>query len=285
MAAWPRPDGDVLARCSTVTWEHRRDRLTAFASRNDFVLASLGEAWAIRLKVVRLDEVNVLRMRIAEDFPSLGNPDDLELFERCQQGLSIDEIEWVDMSKGLGQVADSTFVALDNPREGYHAGQTVALNMLAGTGSMRRITTLWSRPPYERPMLTVIDDPVGVHFAWNGGRCSGGVYAIRDGIESGHRTCQGNLEEAVRPWGVDPDLIPDVFNVFMYTDVVDEHTLVFRESPAQAGDYIELRAEMDVLAAVSACPSETSASNGGEPKRIGLEVWEEPGSGATVEPA
>ena len=31
------------------------------------------------------------------------------------------------------QVADSTFVALDNPREGYHAGQTVALNMLAGT--------------------------------------------------------------------------------------------------------------------------------------------------------
>ena len=29
------------------------------------------------------------------------------------------------------QVADSTFLALDNPREGYHAGQTVALNMLA----------------------------------------------------------------------------------------------------------------------------------------------------------
>ena len=139
---------------------------------------------------------------------------------------------------------------------------------------MRRITTLWSRPPYERLMMTVIDDPVGVHFAWNGGRCSAGVYAVRDGIESGHRTCQGNLEEAVQPWGVDPDLIPDVFNVFMYTDVVDEHRLVFRESPAEAGDYIDLRAEIDVLAAVSACPSETSASNGGEPKRIGLEVRE-----------
>ena len=172
------------------------------------------------------------------------------------------------------QVADSAFLALDNPREGYHAGQTVALNMLAGTGTMRRITTLWSRPPYERPMLTVIDDPVGVHFAWNGGRCSAGVYSVRDGIESGHRTCQGNLEEAVRPWGVDPDLIPDVFNVFMYTDVEDERRLVFRESPAAAGDYIDLRAEIDVLAAVSACPSETSASNGGEPKRIGLEVRE-----------
>ena len=58
----------------------------------------------------------------------------------------------------------------------------------------------------------------------------------------------------------------------MYTDVEDEQRLVFRESPAAAGDYIDLRAEIDVLAAVSACPSETSASNGGEPKRIGLEV-------------
>ena len=48
----------------------------------------------------------MLRMRIAEDFPSLGNPDDLELFERCQQGLAIDEIEWVDMSKGLGHSAE-----------------------------------------------------------------------------------------------------------------------------------------------------------------------------------
>lgn len=172
------------------------------------------------------------------------------------------------------QVADSTFLALDNHREGYHAGQTVALNMLAGTGTMRRITTLWSRPPYERPMLTVTDDPVGVHFAWNGGRCSRGVYSIRDGIESDHRTCQGNLEEAVRPWSVDADLIPDVFNVFMYTDVENEDTLVFRPSPANKDDYIDLRAEIDVLAAVSACPSETSASNHGDPKRLGLEVWE-----------
>ncbi len=171
------------------------------------------------------------------------------------------------------QVADSTFVALDNPREGYHAGQTVALNMLAGTGTMRWITTLWSRPPYERPMLEVTADTVGVHFAWNGGRCSRGVYAVRDGITTQRRTCQDNLEEAVRPWGVDPDLIPDVFNVFMHTDVSDDSRLVFRESPAQAGDYIDLEARIDVLAAVSACPSETSASNGGVPKRLGLEVW------------
>ena len=107
--------------------------------------------------------------------------------------------------------------------------------MLAGTGTMHRLTHLYSRPPYERVMGTVIDDPVGEHFAWNGGRCSAGVYSVRDdiGAEAQHRTCQGNLEEAIAPWGFEADLVPDIFNIFMHTDVIDEHELVFKESLAQ----------------------------------------------------
>ena len=62
------------------------------------------------------DEVNVMRMRIAEDFPSLGNPDDLEIFERCQEGLGVSEVEWVDMSKGLGQPTEE--VSPDGVRRG-----------------------------------------------------------------------------------------------------------------------------------------------------------------------
>ena len=52
--AWPLDDGDTLARCSTVVWEHRKDRLTPFASRNDYVLTALGDGWAVRYKIVRL---------------------------------------------------------------------------------------------------------------------------------------------------------------------------------------------------------------------------------------
>jgi hypothetical protein len=48
------------------------------------------------------DVVNTLRMRIAEDFPTLGNPDDIEIYERCQRGLQIEEVEWCDTSKGIG---------------------------------------------------------------------------------------------------------------------------------------------------------------------------------------
>ncbi len=52
--AWPLDGGQTLARCSVVVWEHRRDRLTPFVSRNDYVFAALGEGWAVRFKIVRL---------------------------------------------------------------------------------------------------------------------------------------------------------------------------------------------------------------------------------------
>lgn len=58
--AWPADSsdgdgsGDVRARCSVVVWEYRRGRLTPFASRNDYVLAAVGDDWAIRIKIVGL---------------------------------------------------------------------------------------------------------------------------------------------------------------------------------------------------------------------------------------
>ena len=52
--AWPAADGEVRARCSVVVWEYRRGRLTPFASRNDYVLAAVGDDWAIRIKIVGL---------------------------------------------------------------------------------------------------------------------------------------------------------------------------------------------------------------------------------------
>jgi phenylpropionate dioxygenase-like ring-hydroxylating dioxygenase large terminal subunit len=46
------------------------------------------------------DEANVIRMRIAEDFPNFGEVDDLEMFQRCWEGLQIPEAEWLDCSRG-----------------------------------------------------------------------------------------------------------------------------------------------------------------------------------------
>ena len=74
------------------------------------------------------EEINVLRMRIAEDFSTLGNPDDIEMYERCQTGLTIPECEWVDISKGIdaeelevrgGTTVRRSPVTYETPMRGY----------------------------------------------------------------------------------------------------------------------------------------------------------------------
>jgi uncharacterized protein YcgI (DUF1989 family) len=50
----------------------------------------------------------------------------------------------------------------------------------------------------------------------------------------------------------------------------------FRILPTTVGkdDYIDLRAEMDVLAAVSACPADTSPTNGGRSNPLGIKIFQ-----------
>jgi Ring hydroxylating alpha subunit (catalytic domain) len=49
------------------------------------------------------EEVNLLRLRFAEDFTNVAAGDDNEAFEQMQTVLTnIPEMEWLDMSRGLG---------------------------------------------------------------------------------------------------------------------------------------------------------------------------------------
>jgi uncharacterized protein len=181
------------------------------------------------------------------------------------------------------QVVDATFQNADNLRETFHAGQSMALNMLGGTGNLKQVRYLYSRPPYENVLMEVTDDPVGVNFAWMGGRCTRKIYEFRNarGIGrnvdvDGHRTCQQNLEEALEPFGVEPDLVPDVFNIWMNNDdeaTVREQHMVFLRPIADVGDYIELRAELNVLVGISACPNDQDDVNDGRPKPLGIKIF------------
>jgi hypothetical protein len=57
-------------------------------------------------------EINAIRMRMQEDFPSFGEVDDTAQFESCQYGLAgVPELEWVDISRhmatGVGLVDET----------------------------------------------------------------------------------------------------------------------------------------------------------------------------------
>ena len=71
--------------------------------------------------------------------------------------------------------------------------------------------------------------------------------------------CWENLTEALRPWEIAPEDIPSPFNIFQTMRIdgntgrmeLDFYPVKPRPKP---GTYVELRAEMNCLVAVSACP-------------------------------
>lgn len=181
---------------------------------------------------------------------------------RKGQVLSIIEIEGK-------QMADVVFLNANDYKEVFHAGWSAALNMMMGEGDMRKLKKFYSKPPRDNVMLTVVDDPTGVHLAWNGGRCSRKVYEEFFKMP-GHRSCQDNLAEALAPYGLTEDDVPDVFNAFMNAEGFEEGRFDTLEPITKQGDYISMRAEMDVLVAVSACPFDLLYT----PRPLGIKIVE-----------
>lgn len=171
-----------------------------------------------------------------------------------------------------GQVGDCVFYNLHDRREWFHVGQSWAINGILGTGTAKSFRHFYSKPPRENVMMTVLEDTYANHWGNMGGRCSARLYALRDGIAHGHRSCQDNLAEALAPHGFTGDDVMDVFNVFMNVDLHPDGRFTIRPSTVTTRDYIEIRAEMDILAAVSACPADTSPTNGGRSAPLGIRI-------------
>lgn len=127
---------------------------------------------------------------------------------------------------------------------------------------------LWSNR--SNPMLTIVQDDVGTHdFLLT--PCSTATFRHFYPDKPVHRGCFGNLAEALAPYGVEEDMIPTAFNVFMNVPVKPSDGSLSVEPPvSEPGDRIVLRAEMDLVIGLTACSA--YASNGGSFKPIDYEV-------------
>jgi hypothetical protein len=104
----------------------------------------------------------------------------------------------------------------------------------------------------SNPMLTITTDRVGKHdflFA----PCSQEMFRISYGVTDPHPNCLDNLATNLKPFGIQSAQIPVAFNIFMNTSVSEQGEIVINPPLSQEGDYIDLRAEMDLIVAVSAC--------------------------------
>lgn len=110
-------------------------------------------------------------------------------------------------------------------------------------------------------MLEIIEDEVGRHdFLLT--PCSKDTFRIIYGDTAPHRGCFGNLAAALAAYGVNEDMIPTAFNVFMNVPV-DGTTGELRVAPplSKAGDRIVFEAQMDLVVGLTAC-SALQSNNG-----------------------
>jgi hypothetical protein len=126
----------------------------------------------------------------------------------------------------------------------------------AGRMLLTKGDTLYSNR--SRPMLTIVADDVGRHdFTLT--PCSADTFRIIYGDESPHHGCQGNLEAALRPFGISGDRIPIAFNVFMNVVINSDTSAINVAAPlSKAGDSTSFRAEMDLIIGMTACSAPQS---------------------------
>ena len=168
------------------------------------------------------------------------------------------------------QVGDCVFFNAHDYKEFFHLGNTWSLNNWLGTGTAKSFTQFYSKAPRTNVMLTVLEDTVKNHSGHLASRCNPRMLEIH-GRTSQQRSCDMNLTEALTPYGLTGDDIMDIFNVFMAAEIHEDGSFILTESTAQNGDYIDLLAEMDILAGISACPS-TTIINDYRPKSLGVKI-------------
>ena len=99
-------------------------------------------------------------------------------------------------------------------------------------------------------MLSVTEDSSGAHDVLVGGSTAAG-YARRAGAG---RNTRDNLVLAAARSGLSRRDIPMALSLFAPTFVGADGTLGWQPTQARGDDYVDLRAEMDLLVALSNCP-------------------------------
>ncbi|HZF99022.1 MAG TPA: urea carboxylase-associated family protein [Pseudoxanthomonas sp.] len=146
------------------------------------------------------------------------------------------------------QVSDLVAFAREDLREYLSSGRSIDY---ASKLWLTRGDVLYSNR--SRPMLEIVEDTCGRHdFTLT--PCSKDTFAILYGEHEGRPGCEGNLVQALRPYGIEVDRVPIAFNLFMHV-AVDAATGKIEVLPplSKAGDFIRLRALMPLVVAMTAC--------------------------------
>ncbi len=161
------------------------------------------------------------------------------------------------------QAVDFLMYALEDDAERYSAQDTIAAqrNIFLRTGSV-----LLSNE--GRPMAVVTDTSVQYHDTI-GGACSCESNTLRYGHHTkSQHACVENFLQANAGWSRGKrDMVSNI-NWFMNVPVESDGSLGIVDGISGPGLYVDIRAEMDIVAVVSNCPQINNPCNGFNPTPV-----------------
>ena len=164
------------------------------------------------------------------------------------------------------QAVDFLCYNADDSTDRYNAANTIKLN---GNIYLGKDAGIWS--VRARKLMTFVEDTCGSHDTLYG-CCSVEIDDVRFGKNNG-RGCQDNFETELAKHGLDSKDVVANINLFMYVPVENNGDIAIAPGVSKAGDYVDLRAEIDVLAVLSNCPEALNNAAGGAPTPIRVIVY------------
>src|SRR3954471_9303773 len=125
-------------------------------------------------------------------------------------------------------------------------------------------------------LLTIVADTCGRHDTL-GGACSAESNQVRYDLDKRPmHSCRDTFLKVIGRWGrgVSECDITHNINFFMNVPVTPEGGLSFADGVSAGGRYVELRAEMDVIALISNCPQLNNPCNAYNPTPVRLLIWD-----------
>ncbi|MES1989875.1 MAG: urea amidolyase associated protein UAAP2 [Pseudomonadota bacterium] len=166
------------------------------------------------------------------------------------------------------QAVDTLFYKAGDASERYSAQDTVREQ---GSPYITTGTQLLSNE--GNVMATIIADTSGGHDT-SAGACSAEANTVRFGHETKFmHSCRDNFVSELARHGMTKRDIVSNINFFMNVPIEPDGTLAIVDGVSKPGDYVELRAEMDILVVISNCPQVNNPCNDFNPTPIQTLIW------------
>jgi urea carboxylase-associated protein 1 len=167
------------------------------------------------------------------------------------------------------QAVDALFYNADDHAERYSVQDTL---LAQGQAYITTGSLLLSNEGNLMAMVTA--DTCGRHDS-SAGACSCEANTVRFGHHTRYmHACRENFLLELTRYGMTKRDIVSNINFFMNVPILPDGELAIVDGVSQPGDYVELRAEMDLLCVISNCPQVNNPCNGFRPTPIRVLIWD-----------